>query len=156
VLPAGDYRFTRYRAEFESASKRKWEAFITWWFGTYYSGNADQVSTTFTYKLAPHFRTSLGLNQTFARLKEGNFVARIYSFHADYSFTPFITLYNLVQFDNDSRNLGWQSRFRWTLKPGNDVFLVFNQGWIQDEQNDMRFRMTDRKLSVKIQYTIRL
>jgi hypothetical protein len=96
------------------------------------------------------------LNQTFARLKEGNFVARIYSARADYSFTPFLTLYNLVQFDMDSRNLGWQGRLQWILSPGNDLFLVFNQGWIQDEQNDFRFRMTDRKLSFKIQYTFRL
>jgi hypothetical protein len=156
VLPAGDYRFNRYRLEFETASKRKWEAFATWWFGTYYSGNADQISATFAYKIAPHFQVSLGMNQTFARLKEGHFIARIYSLRADYSFTPFLTLYNLVQFDNATRNLGWQSRLRWIVKPGNDIFLVFNQGWIQDEQNDFRLRMTDRKLSVKIQYTFRL
>ncbi len=156
VLPAGDYRFDRFRVELETASKRKWDAFVTWWLGTYYSGHADQISGTFSYKIAPHFRAGLGWNQTFAHLKEGNFVARIYSLRADYSFTPFLTLYNLVQFDNGSRNLGWQSRLRWILKPGNDIFLVFSQGWAQDEQNDFRFRMTDRKLSFKIQYTFRL
>ena len=156
VLPAGTYRFDRYRLELETASKRKWEAFLTWWFGTYYSGTADQISTTFSYKVAPHFQASVGLNQTLARLQEGNFVARIFSLRANYSFTPFLTLYNLVQFDNGSRNLGWQSRLRWILSPGNDIFLVFNQGWVQDEQNDFRFRMTDRKLSFKIQYTFRL
>ncbi len=156
VLPAGAYRFDRYRLELETASKRRWETLISWWLGTYYSGTADQVLTSFSYKIAPHFRASAGLNQTFARLKEGTFVARIYNLRADYSFTPFLTLYSLVQFDNGSRNLGWQSRLRWILKPGNDIFLVFNQGWIQDEQNDFRFRMTDRKLSFKIQYTFRL
>ncbi len=156
VLPAGDYRFDRYRVEFETASKRRWTAFATWWLGSYYSGHADQISGTFSYKIAPHFQASLGWNQTFAHLKEGNFVARIYSLRADYSFTPFLTLYNLVQFDNGSKNLGWQSRLRWILKPGSDIFMVFNQGWIQDERNDFRFRMTDRKLSFKIQYTFRL
>jgi hypothetical protein len=156
VLPAGTYRYDRFRLELETASKRKWEAFITWWLGTYYSGTADQVSTRFSYKIAPHFRGSIGLNQTFARLKEGNFIARIYNLRANYSFTPFLTLYNLVQFDNGSQNLGWQSRLRWILKPGNYIFLVFNQGWIQDEESDFRFRMTDRKLSFKIQYTFRL
>ncbi len=156
VLPAGKYRFDRYRVEFETASKRKWVAFVTWWLGSYYSGHADQISTTFSYKFAPHFQASFGTDQTFARLKEGNFVARIFSLRADYSFTPFLTLYNLVQFDNGTRNLGWQSRLRWILRPGNDLFLVFNQGWVQDEQNDFRFRMTDRKLSFKVQYTFRL
>ena len=38
------------------------------------------------------------------------------------------------QFDNDSRNVGRQSRIRWILKPSNDAFLIFNQGWIQPER----------------------
>ena len=42
------------------------------------------------------------------------------------------------------------------LKAGNDIFLIFNQGWIEDEQGGFRFGMTDRKFSVKIQYTFRV
>jgi hypothetical protein len=156
ILPAGTHRFDRYRLELETSSKRKWEAVITWWLGTHYSGTADQVNTRFSYMIAPHFWASIGLNQTFAILREGNFIARIYKLRSNYSFTPFLTPYNRVQFDNGSRNLGFQSRLCWILKPGNYIFLVFNQGWIQDEENDFRLRMTDRKLSFKIQFTFRL
>ena len=155
VLPPGDYRFTRYRAEFNTAAKRPWEFGATWWFGGFYSGHADQIEAEFTYKFAPHFQLAAQTEQTFARLKEGRFVARVYSLRADYAFSPFLTMSNLVQFDNESRNLGWQSRVRWILKPGNDLFVVFNQGWLQNERGGYNFRATGTKLAGKLQYTFR-
>ena len=61
---------------------------------------------------------------------------------------------NLVQFDNDSNLLGLQSRFRWILKPGNDLFVVVNRGW-ERELGD-RFRPVSNRFSLKFQYTFRL
>ena len=60
-----------------------------------------------------------------------------------------------MQFDNESRKLGWQSRVRWIIRPGNDLFLVFNQGWLQDELGGLHFRSAGTKLAGKIQYTFR-
>ena len=40
------------------------------------------------------------------------------------------------------------------MQPGNDLFFVFNQGWIHEE-DDLRFRAQDRKVSAKLQYSIR-
>ena len=64
---------------------------------------------------------------------------------------------NLVQYDNRSRNLGWQSRMRWTQRPGNDLFISFNQGWIRDESegDSLRFRVQDTKLAGKVQFSVR-
>lgn len=155
VLPPGDYRFTRWRAEFGSAAKRRWKIDGTWWFGTFYSGRSDEIETSFQYKVAPHFQLSFVADQTFVRLKEGKFAARIFSLRANYSVSPFLTFFNLVQFDNESRNLGWQSRIRWIIRPGNEIFLVFNQGWLQDERGGFNFRSANTRLAGKIQYTFR-
>jgi hypothetical protein len=155
VLPAGDYRFTRWRFETNTASKRRWKFDNAFWFGSYWSGHANQLSTSFQYKVAPHLLMSAGWNQTFARLKEGNFVARVFTMSANYSVSPYLTFFNLIQFDNDSKNMGWQSRVRWILKPGNELFLVFNQGWLQDEQGGFKFRASETRLSGKFQYTFR-
>lgn len=155
VLPPGGYRFTRWRFEINTASKHRWKFDNAWWFGSYWSGHAHQLATSFQYKAAPHLLTSVGMDQTFARLKEGNFVARIFTARVDYSVSPFLTFFNLMQFDNESRNLGWQSRVRWIIKPGNEVFIVFNQGWLQDEQGGFRFRATNTRLAGKLQYTFR-
>jgi hypothetical protein len=153
-LPAGDYRFTRYRAEVETAPKRPWQAFATWWFGSYFSGRADETSAQLLFKFAPHFQAGLTVEQTFARLPQGNFVARVWALRADYALSPFFTVANFIQFDNESRNLGWQSRLRWILKPGNDLFLVFNQGWEQ-QLGGLTFRRVGTRVTGKVQYTFR-
>jgi hypothetical protein len=44
---------------------------------------------------------------------------------------------------------------RWTLQPGNDLFLVFHQGWLQDPEEESRFSVQDSKVSAKFQYTTR-
>jgi hypothetical protein len=155
VLSPGDYRFTRWRFEINTASKRPWKFDNAWWFGSYWSGHAHQFSTSFEYKVAPHFLMSAGWDQTFARLKEGNFVARVFTIRANYSVNPYLTLFNLIQFDSESKNLGWQSRVRWILRPGNELFLVFNQGWLQDPRGGFGFRAVETKLSGKFQYTFR-
>ena len=156
TLPVGEYRFTRWMNNFATAGRRKLSAMVRWSFGTYWSGRAHELQTTLTYKFPPRFSISGTANQTFARLPEGNFVARTISSQLNYAASPFLTFSNLAQFDNRSRNLGWQGRIRWTPKPGNDVFLVFSQGWIQDpDRGGFQFEVADSKMSTKIQYTAR-
>jgi len=36
---------------------------------------------------------------------------------------------NFLQYDSESRTVGMNARLRWTIEPGNDVFLVWNRGW---------------------------
>jgi hypothetical protein len=157
ILPPGDYRFIRYRIEFFTSPNRPYKIETTWWLGTYWSGHADQLTGQFQYKWAPHLDTIFRYDQTFARLQEGNFAARIFSLRANYSFSPLLTLSNLAQYDNDSKNLGWQSRIRWILQPGREIFLVFNQGWIRerDSSDSIHFRAADRGFAAKAQYTFR-
>lgn len=156
LLP-GEYRFTRFRSNLLStATKRRVSGSINLTYGGYWSGKAEQLTTSLTYKLPPQFTISLSTNQTFARLPEGRFIARIFTGNASYSISPSLSLSNLVQYDNRSRNLGWQSRLRWTLRPGNDLFVAFNQGWIQEEDGvGRRFRSEDSKVSAKFQYSFR-
>jgi hypothetical protein len=155
LLP-GEYRFTRFRSNLLStATKRRLSGSVNLTYGGYWSGKAEQVTTSLTYKVPPRFTITVGTNQTFARLPEGDFIARIYTSSVSYAATPRLSLSNLVQYDNRSRNMGWQSRVRWTLQPGNDLFFAFNQGWIQEDAGNLRFRTQDTKVSAKFQYSFR-
>ena len=156
VLPPGEYRFTRFKSNLGSfAAKRRVSGQAQIFWGNYWSGKAHQVTTSITYKMPPRFTISMNTNQTFARLPEGNFIARIFSSSFGIAASPRLSFSNLVQYDNRSRNLGWQSRVRWTLQPGNDLFMSFNQGWIHEEGETLRFRPEDSKLSAKFQYSAR-
>ena len=156
MLLPGEYRFTRFRSNLLStATKRRLSGSVNLTYGGYWSGKAEQITTSLTYKFPPRFTVSLSTNQTFARLPEGHFIARIFTSSASYAASPSLSLSNLVQYDNRSRNLGWQSRVRWTLQPGNDLFFAFNQGWIEEDGGTLRFRTEDSKVSAKFQYSFR-
>ena len=156
-LPPGEYRFTRFRSNAVSAARRRLSASASVGTGSYWSGHAEQVTASVAYRLPPWFNMSVSTNQTFARLPEGNFIARIYTSSIGYTASPRLSFSNLIQYDNRSRNLGWQSRVRWTLQPGNDLFFAFNQGWVQEEDGNqsLRFRVQDTRLSAKFQYSYR-
>lgn len=156
VLPPGEYRFTRFKTgPVATASKRRLSGRLGVTWGNYWSGTAEEISAGITYKLPPKLTISLSTNQTFASLPEGGFTARIWTTNMDYSASPTLSFFNLVQYDNRSRNLGWQSRVRWTLQPGNELFVSFHQGWIHEEADNLRFRAQDSKMSAKFQYSIR-
>lgn len=156
VLPAGEYRFTPIGFNFVSAQKRPLQGNFGMSLGNFWSGTAKTVNAGLRYQLPPKFIISLSTNQTFARLPQGNFVARIFTSQINYNFSPFLSFANLIQYDNRSRNLGLQSRVRWTLDPGNDLFFIFGQGWVQDVTGGYDFRQQETRLATKIQYTFRL
>jgi len=155
ILQPGEYRFTPVGFFFTSAQKRKWQGSIGATVGNFWSGTAKQIRTGIRYQAPPVFTISFNTNQTFASLPEGNFIARIFSTNIAYSVSPFLSFANLIQFDNRSGNLGLQSRVRWTLEPGNDLFFIFGQGWVQDISGGYDFRQQDSRLATKLQYTFR-
>ena len=86
-------------------------------------------------------------------LVQGKFFTQLFSLQADYNFTPNISWANTVQYDTESRILGFQTRFRWILKPGNDLFLVLNRGWFKTYEHD--YVPSFDRGTVKLQYTFR-
>jgi hypothetical protein len=57
------------------------------------------------------------------------------------------------QYDNVSRVLGWQGRFRWILKPGNDFYFVYTQNWTDDPAQGLQ--TLERRAASKVIYTHR-
>ena len=156
VLPVGEYRFTRWRSNlFTTAARRALSGGMTVTWGDYWSGTAEQVTANVSFKVPPKFTFNLSTNQTWAKLPEGHFTARIHTSTINYTTSPRLAFSNLLQYDNRSRNLGWQGRVRWTLRPGDDFFFILNQGWIQEPGERVQFRAQDRKISLKFQSSIR-
>jgi hypothetical protein len=70
VLPAGEYRFTRWRFHYASASKRRLSGSVQYAFGTYWSGHAQEAVSSLTEKLPPNFTLTLNGNYTFSDLPQ--------------------------------------------------------------------------------------
>ena len=94
------------------------------------------------------------LSATFSRveLPEGSFSTKILRAVVNTQFSPWVSVSNNVQFDSVSGILGWQSRFRWILNPGNDIFFVWLNNWIDTGTELQTF---DRSATAKVLYTYR-
>jgi hypothetical protein len=154
IVPPGSYHWSRFGAEVETAAKRSWVLALEGKWGDFYDGSLRQVEAALTLKPSTHVSLVAGFEYNHARLRGGSFVTRILSGRLNLGLSPDLTWSNLVQYDNESRTLGAQSRMHWTLRPGRDVFLVFNRGWLRRE--DGTYLPEFDRGSVKLQYTIRL
>ncbi len=102
----------------------------------------------------PHVLLSAQTQINDVALTAGSFTTELFTVRADYNFTPNVSWANLVQYDSESRIAGVQSRFRWIVHPGSDLFVVLNRGWFRTYDNTWEGSF-DRG-SVKLQYTFRL
>jgi len=152
VIPVGEYSFRRYRVEVNTADNRPivFDFKILW--GGFFSGTRTELETGLTFKPNPHLYVSVTLNQNNVDLKEGSFVTRIIRTRVNYSFNPNVSWTNYIQYDNITKELGINSRFRYIFHDGNEFFLVFNQGW-QGEFS--RYLPVYQKGTFKFNYTFR-
>lgn len=153
TVPEGPYQFTRYGVSVETATKRPWVANFDANFGNFYNGTRRDLEFALTLKPSHHLILGLGAQRADVDLVQGKFFTQLFSLQANYNFTPNISWANLVQYDNESRILGFQTRFRWILKPGSDLFLVMNRGWFKTYERDY-ISSFDRG-TIKLQYTFR-
>jgi hypothetical protein len=130
VIPPGDYSFTQLRFKATTSRHRAWRVGTTVWFGQFYSGRLNQLEAFGTYttpsgKLAFEVKAE----HDYGYLPQGDFIARVWQLKASYSFAPDLVLSAYTQYDSESRNLGINTRLRWTPRPGTDLFVVWNHGW---------------------------
>ncbi len=151
-IPTGAYNFTSHELSYFSASNRPWQVRLHYEFGSFYTGTSRQSRTEFRWR-NEHLSTSVEFEQYRVKLREGAFTTRLAIGRIDYSFTPLITLSNFVQYDTDSQNIGLQSRLRWILQPGNEIYLVLNHSW-QENTLD-RFESLRTDVRAKLNYTFR-
>ena len=153
TVPAGKQRFSSHSVRGSTSQTKPFSIGADFATGSFYSGTRRELGLEFTWRKNRHLSTALEVEQNWVRLKEGSFNATVLMYRLDYSFTPLIGLTSFVQYDTDSQNIGLQSRLRWILTPGNEFFIVFNQGWEQDRLD--RFQSAQTRFRVKLNYTFR-
>jgi Domain of unknown function (DUF5916) len=130
IIPPGSYDFTRWRLEAQTSEHRPVQFGSTTWFGTFYNGHLTQWEHYLRWT-SPKGKIQLDLDMEndFGHLPAGNFVQRLWSVRAAYAWNPNLVLSTFIQYDTASENVGTNTRLRWTIRPGNDVFIVWNRGW---------------------------
>jgi len=151
-LPKGnEYNFMRYGVRITTTNRRVLAVGTSYENGTFYSGHRRDF--ILNLGIRPMAGVLVNINNEWNRIElpEGSFSTSILRFNANTQFSPWISLVNNLQYDTVSRVLGLQSRFRWILRPGNDIHLVYAQNWLEDIFTGRR--TLDRTAATKVVYT---
>ncbi|MBI1852263.1 MAG: carbohydrate binding family 9 domain-containing protein [Planctomycetes bacterium] len=151
-IPAGDFTFTRYRAEVETALKRPVSGLVAVEVGEFFDGHRTDVETQLDWRPSRYFTGSLAYEQNHVWLPDGHFTVHIGSVRANIAFSPELSWSNFVQADNESNTLGVNSRVRWILTPGQELFFVVNH--TIERQNGAVDPLFE-EVAIKLEYTIR-
>ncbi len=152
IIPAGRYHWRRYRLEFETASKRAINGQATWWFGTFYNGYLDQIELQLNWRPASNVNLEFNVERNIGRLPAGNFTQDLFGARLQFSFSPNFELSSFIQYDNESRSLGTNTRLRWTFNMLGDLFIVYNHNVNHLENGYWQY--ANNQLIVKISYGI--
>jgi hypothetical protein len=153
VVPADRYSQTRWELELESAEKRPLVARFEIEGGPFNDGDRTDVEAGLDWRPGGFFQLGLGYEINDLDLPGGETTVRIASVRTEMNWSPELSWQNLLQYDNVSERIGLNSRVRWTLEPGDDMFLVLNQGWDREDDDSIVPERTD--LTLKLVRTIR-
>ncbi|TAK35602.1 MAG: hypothetical protein EPO28_14505 [Saprospiraceae bacterium] len=154
VIPAGTYHFTRCRLEVETAAKRRLNGQLTWWFGSFYEGHLHEIELEANWNPSQLVTFELGGVRNIGRLPWGDFNQTLGGLRVRFNVTPDLQLNSLLQYDTESRELGWNARFHWIFSPLGDAFLVFNHNTLDEPGN--RWSLQSRQVLVKVRYNFRV
>ncbi len=152
VIPQEKYEWWKHQIRLETKGARNIWGEATYVFGNFYNGKRNDIELLVNWKVAVPFFLGGAVTRNNVDLPGGNFTANIYQLNANILFSPDITLYNYFQYDNASKNAGWQSRFQWILKPGNEIILAWNANFLKPANT---FYMNESAIRLKLKYNIR-
>jgi hypothetical protein len=155
VLPSGPYDFTRFQASLDTATHRPVALNLSFGSGGFYSGRLTQTQGGLTVKLNGTANLGVSVDLVRGRLPQGRFSESIYQVKADLFLSPDLGLMNYIQYDDISRQLGWNARLRWQVSPGNEIYLVYNRNWERRWDPMARFIPLEERGVFKITLSIR-
>jgi hypothetical protein len=155
IIPQATYDFTNYNIQYSSSSYRSLIFSGEYRFGPFYSGSYRDAELELTFRLNGHVNLGINANLVKGKLKEGEFTENVFQLKADFFLTPDLGLMNYIQYDDVSKTLGANIRFRWQLSPGNEVFLVYNSSWERRWDPTSRFVPLETRGIFKISLSVR-
>lgn len=158
VVATGDYNTIEWRASTRFAGRRPVSGGVTVAGGQFWSGSRRRYDLDLTVKPYPGVQLSGTYERNEVDLANGAFTTNLFRVEGGWDVSPWASLTSNVQFDDVSDILGLFVRFRWIVRPGSDLFLVYTHNWreqVDDPLSRRRFETLSRGGSTKINYTVR-
>lgn len=129
VVPAGRYQWNVYVLRYSLSPKRRFSGTIDFShrYG-FYKGNMYKFQLTPTLKLSRQFSLETNYEIDDASLPGGDFLQHIMNVGINYSLTNQWLTSTTLQYDNIGNFFGVHFRLDYIFRPGDDFFLIYNEG----------------------------
>jgi hypothetical protein len=152
IIPAGEYDFSTYSVKLGSAKQRNlWGTFGYEW-GEFYNGQNSSLVFTAGWQAFVNLFLSAEMEKSYLSFPGNNFDVGIYRGIVNILFSRQVNMFTFVQYDDVSETVGWQSRFRWIIRPGREVLVAWNSSLTDPME---RFAISDSSLRLKLKYNMR-
>lgn len=152
VIPPRNYRFSRIEAEIASSESRPLSGALSVETGEFFSGQRTDFEAEIAWRPSPRFNISASYETNIVDLPVGDFTVDVVQVNFNILFSPDLAWNITKQWDSESEEFGVNSRIRWTIKPGNEVFFVVNQ---EVDTSLNRWRTMKSDISSKAAWTFR-
>jgi hypothetical protein len=154
VIPPGDYTYATPGINLEFTGRRKLSGALTYKSGDFYDGSIDNVDAEMTWTPTSQWRLFLSYSYNGVELPQGDFELRLARVGLDFIFSNRLSWVNLIQYDNASESMGFNSRLHWIPQAGREAFIVLNHAMTDlDRDNDFSSEASD--LTLRLSYTFR-
>lgn len=157
IIPPGSYQFNRWRGEAQTSPHRTLQFGNTSWLGEFYNGDLWQQINYLKWT-SPRGRLQLEVDteNDFGHMPEGNFQQKLWQLQGAYAWNPNLIFTTFIQYDTDSNAVGTNNRLRWTIKPGNDLFVIWNRNWQKIIPSpNLNLEAQSDLIAIKLRWTFR-
>ncbi len=157
TYPVGSYDFERYGAVLNTSPQRKIQFSNVSTVGGYYNGHLYHQTNSLNWTPF-HGKVEAGVtaDNYFAHTPQGSFVEKLWQFKGALSWSPDLSLSTFVQYDNVSFDLSSNTRLRWTFRPGDDFYVIWDRTWVRNTlQPGTSFDPDAESVTAKIRWTFR-
>jgi hypothetical protein len=158
VIPAGDHTAWSWEVSGRTAGQRAVTLSSAVQGGQFWSGTRLQGRVLLDVRPRPGFELGTEYERNDVRLPQGVFVTNLVRISSGWHVSPRMSLTGHVQYDDVSRVVGTFTRFRWIVRQGSDVYLVYTHNLLADPASLDRARSLstiERKAASKITFTHR-
>ncbi|MBY0492186.1 MAG: carbohydrate binding family 9 domain-containing protein [Gemmatimonadaceae bacterium] len=129
TIRPGAYWWNRAELQYTTTDARAIRLDATVSAGEFYTGRSAQASLGLRFRRTPHTLATVDLSREAVTLGAARFTANVVRVRSDYAFSPRLNATLFAQWDNQSNRASVNSRVRWTVTPGSDLYVVWNSNW---------------------------
>ena len=152
-LPVGNYHFATYWINYNTDRRKRLGLNFRVQYGQFFNGERWNSASTLNFRTQPWGNFSITYNYNRVNLpgEFGQANLHLFRTNAQISFSNSMFLTSAIQFNSQSENYNFFTRFQWRYRPMSDLFLVYTDNYEMDGLG-----LKNRQVVFKVTYWLNL